>query len=56
MNKSFSQSGGTVLSTSWDEVEKADYLKDRTAPDGMEWKTWDGDKIPMKEKDYSKGK
>lgn len=54
MNKSFSQSGGTVLSTNWDEVDKADYLKDRTVPDGMEWRSWEGDKIPVKEKDYSK--
>lgn len=54
MNKSFSQSGGTVLSTNWDEVAKEDYLKERTAPDGMEWRSWEGDKLPMKEKDYSK--
>eukprot|EP00924_Labyrinthula_sp_SR-Ha-C_P005694 snap_masked-scaffold_14-processed-gene-2.47-mRNA-1 protein AED:0.12 eAED:0.50 QI:0/-1/0/1/-1/1/1/0/356 len=45
MNKSFQTSGGTVLSTSWDEVAKKDYEKERTAPDGMEWKDWEGDKI-----------
>lgn len=56
MNKSFSQSGGTVLSTNWDEVEKEDYIKDRTAPDGMEWRSWENEKIPTKEKDYGKKK
>ena len=54
MNKSFQESGGTVLSTNWDEVSKTDYMKDRTAPDGMEWRTWEGDKIPMKEKKYGR--
>lgn len=49
MVKSFQTSGGTVLSTNWDEVEKKDYEKERTAPKGVEWKTWDGDKVPMKE-------
>jgi hypothetical protein len=38
MNKSFQQSGGTVLSTNWNEVAGTDYSKDRKAPDGMEWK------------------
>jgi len=51
MNKSFQTSGGTVLSTNWDEVAKADYEKDRQAPNGMEWKTWEGKKLPMKEDD-----
>lgn len=39
MNKSFQQSGGTVLSTNWDEVK----AKDITCkpPDGMEFKKWD---------------
>merc|ERR1739846_202016 len=39
MNKSFQESGGTVLSTNWDEIKK-----ERTevkAPDGMEYKKWD---------------
>jgi len=49
MNKSFQTSGGTVLSTNWDEVAKSDYEKERQAPNGMEWKTWDGKKLPMKE-------
>eukprot|EP00928_Gymnodinium_smaydae_P089709 TRINITY_DN73622_c0_g1_i1.p1 TRINITY_DN73622_c0_g1~~TRINITY_DN73622_c0_g1_i1.p1 ORF type:complete len:400 (+),score=126.10 TRINITY_DN73622_c0_g1_i1:77-1276(+) len=42
MNKSFQTSGGTVLSTNWGEVAKADYEgKDRpTAPDGQEWRDW----------------
>ncbi|EER14196.1 chaperone binding protein, putative [Perkinsus marinus ATCC 50983] len=42
MVKSFQTSGGTVLSTNWDEVGKADYEgKDRPdAPDGQEWRKW----------------
>jgi len=40
MNKSFQTSGGTVLSTNWKEVVEKDYEKDRTAPDGQEWKKW----------------
>jgi len=51
MIKSFQTSGGTVLSTNWDEVGKTDYEKERTAPSGMEWKTWAGDKLPTKEDD-----
>ena len=46
MVKSFQTSGGTVLSTNWDEVKETDYEKDRTAPDGVEWKDWDGNKLP----------
>lgn len=49
MVKSFQTSGGTVLSTNWDEVKDKDYEKERVAPKGVEWKTWDGDKVPMKE-------
>jgi suppressor of G2 allele of SKP1 len=44
MNKSMQTSGGTVLSTNWGEVKEKDYEKERTAPDGMEWKRWDGAK------------
>ncbi|CAM9468053.1 unnamed protein product [Pylaiella littoralis] len=51
MVKSFQTSGGTVLSTNWDEVGKADYEKERQAPKGMEWKTWEGDKLPQKDDD-----
>jgi suppressor of G2 allele of SKP1 len=40
MNKSFQTSGGTVLSTNWGEVGTKDYEKERTAPDGQEWKKW----------------
>jgi len=40
MNKSFQTSGGTVLSTNWEEVAQKDYEKDRTAPEGQEWKKW----------------
>lgn len=42
MNKSFQTSGGTCLSTNWKEVKEKDYEKEKTAPDGMEWKRWDG--------------
>lgn len=49
MIKSYQTSGGTVLSTNWDEVAKKDYEEERSAPDGMEWKTWEGDKVAMKE-------
>ncbi|XP_054264409.1 protein SGT1 homolog [Macrosteles quadrilineatus] len=39
MNKSFLESGGTVLSTNWNEVgEKKVEVK---PPDGMEFKKWD---------------
>ena len=51
MIKSYQTSGGTCLSTNWDEVKKKDYEKERTAPKGMEWKTYEGDKLPMKEDD-----
>lgn len=49
MNKSFQTSGGTVLSTNWSEVGNTDYEKERQAPHGMQWKTWDGDKLPQKD-------
>ena len=48
MIKSYQTSGGTVLSTNWKEVAEKDYEKERTAPDGMEWKTWEGDKLDQK--------
>ncbi|XP_032687380.1 protein SGT1 homolog [Odontomachus brunneus] len=38
MNKSFVESGGTVLSTNWSEVGQGKV--ERKPPDGMEWKTW----------------
>ena len=39
MNKSFQESGGTVLSTNWNEIAaKKTEIK---APDGMEWKKYD---------------
>jgi hypothetical protein len=44
MVKSMQTSGGTVLSTNWAEVSQKDYEKERTAPEGMEWKSWDGKK------------
>jgi suppressor of G2 allele of SKP1 len=49
MIKSFQTSGGTVLSTNWDDVGKTDYEKERQAPKGMEWKNWEGAKLPQKE-------
>jgi hypothetical protein len=51
MIKSYQTSGGTVLSTNWDEVSKKDYEKERTAPKGIEWKNWEGKKLPMKDDD-----
>jgi tetratricopeptide (TPR) repeat protein len=51
MIKSYQTSGGTVLSTNWSEVGTTDYEKKRTAPKGMEWKTWEGDKVAMEEEE-----
>lgn len=39
MNKSFMESGGTVLSTNWKDVSK-DKVEIKP-PEGMEWKKWD---------------
>ncbi|CAF0912348.1 unnamed protein product [Adineta steineri] len=39
MNKSFAESGGTVLSTNWDEISKT--KTECKPPDGMEWKKYD---------------
>ena len=39
MNKSFQESGGTVLSTNWSDIGKQ--KTDVKPPDGMEWKKWD---------------
>ena len=50
MIKSFQTSGGTVLSTNWDEVKEKDYEgKDRVAAKGQEWKDREGKKLPQKE-------
>ncbi|XP_018336398.1 protein SGT1 homolog [Agrilus planipennis] len=38
MNKSFMESGGTVLSTNWDQIKQGRVPV--KPPDGMEWKTW----------------
>ena len=38
MMKSYSESGGTTLSTNWDEVKKAKV--DVKPPSGSEWKQW----------------
>ena len=45
MIKSYQTSGGTVLSTNWNEVAQKDYEKERTAPEGQEWKTWEGESL-----------
>ena len=47
----FQTSGGTVLSTNWDEVSKTDYEKERQAPKGQEWKNWEGQRLHQKESD-----
>lgn len=39
MNKSFQESGGTVLSTNWNEIGKEKV--EVKPPDGMEWKKYD---------------
>merc|ERR1712071_394914 len=39
MNKSFTESCGTVLSTNWDEIGKSN--TDVKAPDSMQYKKWD---------------
>lgn len=39
MNKSFQESGGTVLSTNWEDISKE--KTDVKPPDGMEYKKWD---------------
>lgn len=51
MIKSYQTSGGTVLSTNWNEVGTTNYEEQRTAPNGMEWKTWEGQKLPMKKEE-----
>jgi len=39
MNKSFQESGGTVLSTNWNDIGKE--KTEIKPPDGMEWKKYD---------------
>lgn len=45
MNKSFQTSGGTVLSTNWNEVGQKNYEEEKQAPKGMQWQTWEGKKV-----------
>mmetsp|Transcript_8177 Transcript_8177/g.12210 ORF Transcript_8177/g.12210 Transcript_8177/m.12210 type:complete len:378 (+) Transcript_8177:78-1211(+) len=45
MKKSFQTSGGTVLSTNWKEVKEKNYEEERQAPKGMEWRSWEGEKL-----------
>ena len=40
-----------MLSTNWSEVGTTDYEEERQAPSGMEWKTWEGKKLPQKDDD-----
>lgn len=40
MMKSFQTSGGTVLSTNWNEVGTTEYEKNISPPDGQEVKYW----------------
>jgi len=51
MVKSMQTSGGTCLSTNWEEVERTDYEKERQAPKGMEWKNYENEKLKMKDDD-----
>jgi suppressor of G2 allele of SKP1 len=51
MVKSFQTSRGTVLSTNWNKVSKKNYEEERVAPQGMEWKNWEGEKLNQKEDD-----
>mmetsp|Transcript_4395 Transcript_4395/g.6207 ORF Transcript_4395/g.6207 Transcript_4395/m.6207 type:complete len:339 (+) Transcript_4395:14-1030(+) len=51
MVKSFQTSGGTVLSTNWDEVKEKDYEEEKEAPSGMEWRTYEGDKLKSNKND-----
>lgn len=39
MNKSFQESGGTVLSTNWEDIAKK--KTETKPPEGMEFKKWD---------------
>eukprot|EP01032_Pedospumella_encystans_P014281 gene14281-16418_t len=49
MKKSFQTSGGTVLSTNWKEVASKNYEEERQAPKGMEWRSWEGQKLKQAE-------
>lgn len=52
MVKSMQTSGGTVLSTNWDEVKESDYENERVAPKGMEWKNYEGEKLKTKKEKW----
>ena len=40
-----------MLSTNWGEVREKDYERERQAPKGMEWRTWEGQRLPQKDDD-----
>lgn len=39
MNKSYQESGGTVLSTNWEDIKKKQ--TEVKPPDGCEFRSWD---------------
>jgi len=49
MIKSYQTSGGTCLSTNWNEVSDTDYEKKRQAPKGSEWRNWEGERLPQED-------
>ena len=51
MIKSYQTSGGTVLSTNWNEVASTDYEKKLKPPKGQEFKRWDGSNVPQAKDD-----
>jgi len=54
MMKSFQTSGGTVLSTNWEEVAEKNYEKQRPAPSGMVWKDYEGNVLEVDDEEDKK--